>query len=386
MTLGLFTTKNVKSGKEFSSGWRWIILIVPLVVAYLLLRVNFAKSNQLNSLENGFDGNWVSATEILEPSIDLDPKLKLYYEQIGYAFGVQTFSKENLYFENDLSHAINSYEIANEIHPMWAPNYVNLSELYDFDGRPEDSIKILESISDGWFRSWPFLNLFLAEKFESIGKTDEAKELIIATLEQNYWNRDYVICRINLLCQDISLEMIPDPISDYSLHKKIVSLINEGKLIQAKTILNGAQPLNSSVMTWIDRASTHLYLGEIPQAEYALTVAEKIGVKKHQYNASYFALIEADILIHQNNPEEAINALESIEKPLIKPRNYETWLYQSFGFPNHLLPSLSILEKTEYDLLIFRKLEELYTHENRFEDADWAKNQADLLSNILETN
>ena len=144
--------------------------------------------------------------------------------------------------------------------------------------------------------------------------------------------------------------------------------------------------LNNSVITWIDRASTHLSLGEIQQAEYALNVAEKIGVNKQQYNASYFALIKAELLIQQNYPKDAINALEFIENPLIKPRNYETWLYQSFGFPNHLIPSLSILEKTEYDLLIYRKLEELYKSENRFEDAEWANSQANELLNLLEKN
>ena len=242
MTLGLFTTNKIKSGKEFSSGWRWIFLIIPLVVVYLLFRINLAKSNQFNSIETGFDGNWVSATEFLVTSVDLDPNLKFYYEQIGYAFGVQALSTENKISENNLSQAINSFEIANEIHPMWAPNYVNLSELLDVDGRPEDSINILKSITDKWFSAWPFLNLLLAEKYESIGNTVEAKKLIITTLEQNYWNRDYIICKINLMCQEIGLQIIPDPISDYSLHKKVVSLIDQGEFIQAKTILNGAQP------------------------------------------------------------------------------------------------------------------------------------------------
>ena len=386
LSLGLFATNNIKSGNDFSARWRWVILIIPFIVGSLLMRLNIAKSYQFNSIQSSFDGDWIAATKFLKSAVKLDTNLKFYREQHGYALGVHTSSLENNEIGDDLSEAIQSLEISNDMLPIWAPNYVNLAELYDFAGRPSDSIKTLESINEDWLRVWSFPNLLLANKYESIGKTYEAQNLIRTTLEQNYWASKYAICNNNLLCQEIVPQIPIDSNSDYLLHNSVVSLNNRGKSLQAQIILTNIPAKSSSALTWVDKASTHLLLGENQQAEYALFVAENLDVTKQQSIAAYYALIKATFFIQNNNPQDATRILESIERPIIRPRNYETWVYQSFGFPNHLLPSLAILEKTEYNLKNLQLLENLYLEDNRIEDAKWARNQANLLSKLLEKN
>jgi hypothetical protein len=115
-----------------------------------------------------------------------------------------------------------------------------------------------------------------------------------------------------------------------------------------------------------------------------LEIAERLDVLNHPISNSLYALTKANLLLRRQKSDEAIEVLESIVRPKIRVRYYEHLMYQRFGFPNPLLPSLVLMEQNKFDVLIYSQLADLYKENGDLNDAEWAINQANILSNLLE--
>lgn len=386
LVLGLYATNNITPGNDLSSRWMWLFLVIPLVIGSLSMRLNYAKSFQFNSIQASYNEDWLVASNFLESANEYDPNLKFYREQLGYALGAH--STKNIHFnsEEELSKAIQSYEIANDIPPIWAPNYVNLAELQNFAGNPEEVLLTLESIPKNWLKSWKVPQMLLAEKYYEVDRVNESILLYRNALTEINWLKDTAMCQRSKLCRRIADQIILDPNSDYSRHSEAIDMMKQGHPNIALGMLNKISPSTSSALIWVDRAAAHCALNEYPQCEYSLYVAEALNVVNQSPAAAIYFLTKSDLLMQNSNREEAISTLEFYIKPIVRFNNYERIVYQRIGFPNYLLPSLALLEKTNYDLMVFRKLEDLYLAENRFDDANWARNQVNLLSEMLESN
>lgn len=100
-------------------------------------------------------------------------------------------------------------------------------------------------------------------------------------------------------------------------------------------------------------------------------------------NSSIYSLTKSELFRQRKNNTDAIKILESYIQPLVRIKNYENVVYQRIGFPNNLLPTLAILEKNNYDLMIYQQLEELYLVDGRIEDAILVRRKVKELNNLL---
>ena len=82
-------------------------------------------------------------------------------------------------------------------------------------------------------------------------------------------------------------------------------------------------------------------------------------------------------------PELAIKELERVvlPRPVFHPGSVPLFLH--VNLPGDLPPQLRILERTADDLAVYRQLAELYAQQGRDADAAWAREQADILSAML---
>lgn len=382
--VGLHTLNLIKSPGKLDRKFASVFFIFPIFATVILIRQNNSQLSQLNSLQSAYQDNWSEAASFTNQAVDLDPGMNFYNEQRGFAYGALALSLESNDIDNEISEAIRSYQIANEMFPYWAPNYVNLAELYDKAGKPEEALKTLESIPQDWFRSWPFPALILAEEYQESGQLSKADELLQKALNYNYWVKDMAICQRSIVCKEIAAQIQIEEGNEYFIHSDAISLLKDGFPKITLNRLKEIPPEKSSALIWVDRAAAHCALYEYPQCEYSLEVAERLNVGNQPQSAAHYALTKSNFLRQQGKDAEAMKILESHIRPLVKIKNYENVVYQRVGFPNPLLPSLSILEKNALDLVVYRELAELYKQANMFPDAIWAENQAELLSVYFE--
>lgn len=385
LILALFLNgmKLIILGEQIRSRYAIVFLLIILMGFFFIIRVNIAQDAQLKSLPSSYSQDWQKGVNQLAKAINFDKNLDVYNEQLGFAQGALALSSENDLKDQELNEAISIYIHAIDKYSYWAPNYVNLAELYENSGEPFLAINALESIPRNWRKVWNFPDLLLADKYESQGNYSKSEELYQSALSQNIWSKDLAICRQSKICQEnASLDIYAES-TDYQIHNTVTSLIDDGYPEQAQSYLNEIPFVESSALVWIERALVHLKLGEIKQSEFAILVAEKLNAFNQPSIAPYFALTKAKIYIHNNKFNVAIEILEAIERPVIQFRTYESILYQRIGFASHLLPTLAMLEKSKYDLDIYEELEKLYLEEDRRSEAGWARNQARILEDLL---
>lgn len=380
LVLGLFATNNITPGKEISSRWMWLVLVIPLVIGSLSMRLYYAISFQVNSIQAGYDEDWIAALNFLESANEYDPNLKFYYEQLGYALGAYSTKNINYISEEELSKAIQSYEIANDIPPIWAPNYVNLAELQNFAGYPEEVLLTLESIPKNWLNRWKIPQMLLAEIYYEVDRVNEGILLYRNALTEDNWLIETAMCQRSKLCRRIADQIILDPKSEYSIHYEAIDMIKQGHPRIALGILDKNSPDSSSALIWVDRAAAHCALNEYPQCEYSLAIAKALRAENQAIPRSFYVQTKSNFLIHNNSIQEAINILESDIKPLVRIKNYENIVHNRIGFPEALLPSISILENTPHDLENLYLLKELYIQEDRLDEAAWVEEQISALS------
>src|SRR5262249_31141945 len=152
-------------------------------------------------------------------------------------------------------------------------------------------------------------------------------------------------------------------------------LLSQGRSQQALDVLHNIPVSSVDPQPWLDRADAHLALGQIPQAIYALRVADELGASDPAY-ASHAALTRAALQLARNKPAEAIMALEQVARPKIEGRAYSYFVFRRVALPGLLLPRLDLLQRTGDDLAVYRQLAQLYSAQGRAGDATWASRQA----------
>lgn len=383
--IGLYVLGKIEDHGKRNQFISIIFFAILIFVTGLFYRQYTAHSSQLLGLQSAYERNWKEAADHIETATDYDPELIFYYEQQGYALGALSLSPDTSIDGKALQLAIDSYSVVNENIPIWAPNYVNLSQLLEHAGKPEESFALLESIPGKWFQVWPFLTFFLADKYQSLGQFSEADDLYRDGLVHSFWMKETAICQKSEACKDIATQIQIEDNELFSTHELALTEIEGGSPNEALSILDAIPLSESSPLIWVDRAAAHLALDEIPQSEYALEIAKTLDVLNQPIASSIYALTASNLLLRSQKTDEAIEILESVVRPMIRLRTYEYIVYQRFGFPDHLLPSLAILEQNKFDLMIYSQLGDLYRENGNLNDAEWAVNQAIILSSLLET-
>lgn len=385
VVVGLYSLDLVKKSPKLNRKIAWVFFLLLFFSSVLLIRINDAQSHQLNSLKRGVENDWSEASRLIKVAKERDPGLIFYNEQLGYAYGAAAITSETEYAEMFITEAIASYQLAIEEYPYWGPNYVNLAELLSINGKSDKAQITLESIPQNWLETWKLPQILLAEIYQANGQIEESDILYKDALDQNFWLINTALCQKNNLCGSFAEQIMFAEDSEYSIHSEAIDLIFNGAPQIALGLLKEIPPNSSSALIWVDRAAAHCALNQHKECEYSLTVAERLNAKNQPSTAALFFLTKSNLLIQKDLPEEAIITIESYINPLVRIKNYENLVHQRFGFPNSLLPSIAILEKNQYDLLILKLLEDLYISENRIEDAEWARTQANSLSYLLDT-
>lgn len=384
ITIGLSSANLIQPGKQLNS------IVIPSFVGILLLVLvtiysfilNNAHQAQINSREYAYQNYWQESIDALENALNLDPNRSFYEEQLGFANGVLSE------LENDktgLNNALSIYPSSIIKQPFWAPNYLNYTILLEKNNEYGKALKILESIPSNWFTTWHLPALMLGERLEGNGDIENAKHYFRLGLQNRPWLKDFVICRQSSICHEIASGMIMDD-EIYLMHYKVISLIEEGRFEDVLQIQKALRYNEIPPLIWIDKAYAHILLKEYKHARYELKIADDLGAMDNDETRSYMAFVVSEFLTNVGESDQAEEILTNFVNPQIVYRSYDLSIFNRVGFPDLLLPSLTLLNMNKYDRLIFEKLSGLYIQQGRYSESRWANEIADELAESLDNN
>ena len=172
----------------------------------------------------------------------------------------------------------------------------------------------------------------------------------------------------------------------YLMHYQAISLIEEGQFEDVLQIQKGLRYNEIPPLIWIDKAYAHILLKEYKQARYEIKIADELGAMDNDETRSYMAFVVSEFLTNVGESDQAEEILTNFIDPQIVYRSYDLSIFNRVGFPDLLLPSLTLLNMNKYDRLIFEKLSGLYIQQGRYSESRWANEIADELTESLENN
>lgn len=359
-----------------------IVIIIVLLFSATIFKQAVAHNAQFNSILASNSGSWNRAVEYLSFAMENDSQLNYYNEQRGYALGVLA-EGENI--QGSDNEAIEDLTRAMKSQPFWAPNYVNLSALLDRRGESENSFKTLQSLPQEWFDVWPLPAIILGEKYLDYRDNKMASKLFTQALERDLGVGEMAICNSIPLCKRIATEIVLED-EIYNIHLQAMEYIENGKPENSLELLGEFSNNEIPRLFWIDRAAAHIALHQYDLAHYELNIANEIGPMRNEVIRSYYSLVLSDLLIARNESQAAIPILENVVKPQMVFRYYDSYIFHRVGFPDPLLPSVRKLNQNYFDLKIYNRLHELYLSQNRLPEANWAKEQENLLLKYFPKN
>lgn len=168
------------------------------------------------------------------------------------------------------------------------------------------------------------------------------------------------------------------------IHQEALPYLEQGDPSRARETLDQVPYEGSPAIIWVDRAVASMIQEDYRQAGYELWVADQLGAVGKEETSSYFAWTMFEFFSRQGKDTQASAVLKFVGEPRIKYRLYDYLVFQRVGFPDPLLPTISILEKNKYDLLIYEELAKSYQEQGRLEEASWAREQAQTLAGYLD--
>ena len=382
ITIGLSSANLIHPGKKLK------LRILPSFVGILFLVIvttysyiqNNSHQAQINSREYANQNNWQESIVALEHALTLEPNNSFYEEQLGFANGVHS---ELEYDETSFNDALEIYPSSIQEQSFWAPHYINYAILLEKNNENDKAKKILESIPSNWFSTWYFPALILGERLEEDGDIENAKHFIRLGLQNRPWVKDFVVCKKSLICQEIASGMFLDD-ETYSMHERAINLIEEGQfneVLQIQTRLNNSE---MPALLWIDRAYAHILLKDYEHARYEIQIADELGAMDNDETRSYMAFVVSEFLSTKGEYDQAEKVLTNFVDPMLVYRSYDFFIFKRLGFPDLLLPSLTLLNMNKYDRLIYQKLSGIYFQQGRYSEANSAKDVADTLAEMLD--
>ena len=380
--IGISSANLIHPGKKLKS--RILPSFVGILFLVIVTTYSYVQNNshqaQINSREHANQNNWQESIVALEHALTLAPNKSFFEEQLGFANGVLSELEND---ETSLTNALEIYPASIHEQSFWAPHYLNYAILLEKNNENDRAIKILESIPSNWFTTWYFPALILGERLEENGDIENAKHFIRLGLQNRPWVKDFVICKKSFICQEIAPGMFLDD-ETYSMHEKAINLIEEGQfneVLQIQTRLNYSE---MPALLWIDRAYAHIYLKDYKHARYEIQIADELGAMDNDETRSYMAFVVSEFLTTKGEYDQAEKILTNFVDPMFVNRSFDFFIFKRVGFPDLLLPSLTLLNMNKYDQLIFEKLSGLYFQQGRYSEANSAKDVADTLAEMLD--
>ena len=382
ITIGLSSANLILPGKKLKLRVLRTfvgILFLVIVTTYSYLQNN-SHQDQINSREYAHQNNWQESIGALEHALSLDPNNSFFEEQLGYANGVLSELEND---ETSLYNALEIYPSSIQEQSFWAPHYVNYAILLEKNNENDKAMQILETIPSDWFTTWYFPALILGERLEELWDMENAKHFIRLGLQNRPWLKDFVICKKSLICQDIASGMFLDD-ETYSMHEKANNLIEEGRFNEALQIQTGVNYNEMPAFLWIDRAYAHILLKDYKHARYEIQIAAELGAMNSDETRSYMAFVVSEFLTTNGEYYQAEKVLTNFVDPMLVGRSYDFFVFKRLGFPDLLLPSLTLLNMNKYDRLIYEKLSGIYFQQGRYSEANSAKDVAETLAEMLD--
>jgi O-antigen ligase len=381
---GIFATGGLRHGYGGVSPWLSLLLLFPLLLIPLLIRQNMASEALLRGVSAAQEGDWDTAAKSLDQAVVIDPNFTFYHEQRGYAYATLATSPQGQDDPSAIEQSLQSYRIALQSPPLWVPNLLNAAVLLEKSGNPWSIDLQIAALPPDSLGKWPLLALLIADHRIKTSLTYDPELLFTTAFKNDPSIALTLACLRSVSCQTAWLHQPKDPLWD--IHEKAFWLINQNHSQEALDLLDSAPIASRSqldLLLWLDRADAHIALVQYPQARYALQIVEEASTGQNTIIAARLALSKAAIYKAQNEPVNALLALEAQVHSQVKFSNYHYYVYQCIGLPGYLIPELALLEKSTFDLKVYQQLTEYYRSLGLSSEATWAQAQFDDLKGLF---
>lgn len=383
--LGLHASGALRYATSNLSRWAGVVFVVPLLLGAILFQYHTAQAAMLTGTLHALDGDWYAATQAVDEAIEHDPNFVLYYGQRGYAYGRVALP---LAGEGDplaLANALESYTVALAEEPPYIPHMLNMAALLEQAGFSQQAEHIVvQAVDEPQALHWALPALLLADRYAQEGNHTESLQLFAVAFDNEPHAPEMAACRRSAGCRAATLHISVEPDTIQQVHQEVDMLLQQGRPREALAMLGRIPFGDTNPFPWLDRAQTHLDLGQLRHAKYAVRVASTLHNNRLESDAgTLVARVRAAVRLKEGQPQEAIAALELVVRPNFTQEGYGYGVFRSVDFPGVLLPHLEMLQRTSEDLAAYRQLEHLYEAEGRMDDAAWAREQGDVLAALL---
>lgn len=379
LALGTHAAGALKAKPVSLAWWTAAVLVLPLLLLPVLWRQADAQKAFLSGALLAAQEDWAGAAQSLDRAVELDPALVIYHEQRGYAYGVLATP---LFGEGDTaaaSEALRSYRVALQRGPVRVTNLVNAAELAAQAGFSDEADRLLTSAlpHDG---GRPLPALLLADRYAAQGRIGEAESLFSSALASAPGLADTAGIRSSATGRAVASGLPPRGRSGSYPGSPADGLPSREQAGQTLRALSAVSLGSTDYRVWLDRATAHMALGQMPQVGYSFAAAQATGGA----GTAIFALTSAYCYEAVGQPESAIKALERWTLPGFPQGGYSFLVYSRGSLPGELLPRLAMLERSADDLLVYRNLARLYAQQGRVDDAASMERNAGVLARLLE--
>lgn len=381
LAMGVQAAGALQPGREGLGRWRLWLLAVPLLLVYILGRQTAGYAALLRGADAALQGDWQAAAHALDEAVAADPSFSFYQAQRGYAYGVVADTSMGDGDPAALAPALASYRLALPALPEHVPNLLNTAWLLEQEGAAGEAEQMLAAaVEHGG--DWALPALLLGDRYAAQGREAEAEALFGAAFAREAQAREMAACRRSAACRSAASSAPAAANAVAGAHERAQALLADGHPEEALAALEAVPVVSSDPLPWLDRADAHLALGQQAQARYALSIAQVLGAGDAAHRA-HNALSIAAYHRAQGRADDAIAALERAARPQVERVSYDVAIYRRSPLPGLLLPGLTMLQRTEEDLAVYRELAHLYAEEGRQGDAAWAEAQAAALAALL---
>lgn len=361
------------------------VLAVPAVLVVVLMRYSAAQDALLDGILHALDDNWSAAAQSMEEAVANDPQLAFYYGQRGYAYGMLV---DPLAGTNDTAlrqRALESYAMSLQVEPAYIPHLLNMAMLLDQAGYElQGNVLVEQAAALPQANYWTVTSILAADRYAAQSQEAKANKLLTLAFVRYSWTAEMAACRQSDMCRAFAIDRGLG--NGEWRQRETLRLLADGKPDEALALLNSPSSSKADPLNWLDRADIHLALGQRAEAEYALRIVDALRYSRSYvpgYADARSALSHAALSLAQGDMAQAIRDLEDVARPRITRDGYGYGVYLRVGLPGSLLPQLDMLERTAYDVDVYRQLALLYEQQGRADDAAWARERAALLAEML---